>query len=547
MHVRAAALAALAALAAVSWASAPGNAAGGDAAAAGRPCPAVVSKGRFATAARLRRLVRRENRFGERYLASAAHKRTIDWIEDEVRAIRGFRVRSDPFRVWRWLPRTKARGRPGLDLGRAGGLSVTRPGGSPERVPVAGAVRWSKPTGRNGGQSGQLVYLAPDQEITAQNSAGKVVIREFPGGSLPYGAFGAIGLYVTPDLASETGDYERPFINELHQELLAASAGGAAGVVFAFDVPRGQVHGYGDPHTGTIWRVPAVFVGGAEAGRLKSLAAAGGSARVVVRAKLDRARTRNLIATLPGRSRQLIVLGTNTDGQSWVQEDGVSGLIALARWYARLPLRCRPRTLQLSFASAHDTLVSDGTNRYAAPLDAQYDRGRIAFAFAVEHLGTREILPNAAGDRLRFTGKGEAFLFAAGDSDVLRRTAVAATKRRRLDRTAVLQGIGVPTAGQVPPVCSMGGLGNAFHRRLIPTIAMISGPWSLYAPSFRGSAIDYGRMRSQLLAAGDAVLALDGLPDEQIAGSYPEMRRQRAQGAPTCPAEAYPQFAPGPP
>ena len=75
---------------------------------------------------------------------------------------------------------------------------------------------------------------------------------------------------------------------------------------------------------------------------------------------------------------------------------------------------------------------------------------------------------------------------------------------------------------------------------------MISGPWSLYAPSFRESAIDYGRMRSQLLAVGDSVLALDGVPREQIAGDYLGMREQRAQGAPTCPPERYPQFAPGP-
>ena len=158
--------------------------------------------------------------------------------------------------------------------------------------------------------------------------------------------------------------------------------------------------------------------------------------------------------------------------------------------------------------------------RYSAPLDAQYDRGSIAFAFAIEHLGTREILPNAAGNRLRFTGKGEPFLFAAGDSAALQEAAAAATKRRKLDRTAVLQGLGLPTPGQVPPVCSMGGLGTFFHPKLIPTLAMISGPWSLYAPSFRESAIDYGRMRSQLLAVGDSVLALDGLSREQIAGDY---------------------------
>ena len=102
-------------------------------------------------------------------------------------------------------------------------------------------------------------------------------------------------------------------------------------------------------------------------------------------------------------------------------------------------------------------------DRVAAPLDAQFGRGRIAFAFAVEHLGTREIVPNAAGNRLRFTGKGEPFLFAAGNSDLLRRTAANITKRRNLDRTAVLQGLGFPTAGQVPPICSMGGLGTFFQ------------------------------------------------------------------------------------
>ena len=418
--------------------------------------------------------------------------------------------------------------------------------GATKKMPVAGAVRWSKPTGKRG-QKGQLVYLGPDEEITPQNAAGKVVIREFPATSLPYAALQAIGLYITPDLAGAAGNYERPFINRQHAELLAASAAGAAGVIFTFDLPRKQVKGYGDPHDGTIYKVPGLFVGGAEARRLKSLATQGASARVVVRAKVDRAKTTNVIATLPGRSPQKIALGTNTDGQSWVQENGVAGLIAFARYYAGLPKRCRPRTLQIAFASAHDAVVSDGMDRYSARLDGQYDKGSVAFAFAVEHLGTREIVPSAAGNRLRFTGKGEPFLFAAGNSDLLRQTAVSITQRRKLDRTAVLQGLGFPAAGQVPPICNMGGLGSFFQTRLIPTLAMISGPWSLYAPSFRGSAIDYRRMRSQLLAVGDTVLALDGAPRDQIAGDYPEMRERRAQGAPTCPNPSrLPQFAPGP-
>lgn len=65
-------------------------------------------------------------------------------------------------------------------------------------------------------------------------------------------------------------------------------------------------------------------------------------------------------------------------------------------------------------------------------------------------------------------------------------------------------------------------------------MAMISGPWSLWAPSFGERAIDFERMRRQLLAAGDAVLALDDLPREVIAGNYLGYRAARAAGAPTC-------------
>jgi hypothetical protein len=417
----------------------------------------------------------------------------------------------------------------------------------------AGAVRFSQPTGKTG-REGELVYLPPDEEITPANSAGKVIVRDYPAAPIPLAGLQLIGEYITPDLASQPGDYDRPFLGERpqHEELLAASRAGAAGVIFTFDLPREQIAGYGDPHTGTIFKVPAVYAAGDTAARLKALAGQGGnSARLVVRAKVERDKTRNVIATLPGKSREKTAFITNTDGQSWVQEDGVSGLIAFARYYADLPLRCRPRTLQIAFTSAHDAVIVDGAARYAQRLDDQYDGGGVAYAFAVEHLGTRELVPQpdpgGSGQRLVFTGLGEPFLFAAGDSTVLRQTAVDVTKRRSLDRTAVLQGLGLPAADRVPPICSMGGLGTFTQGHLVPTLAVISGPWSLYAPSFERKAIDFRRMRSQLLAIGDTVLALDQIPSQQIAGDYPSFREQRAQGAATCPPpEDLPQFAPGP-
>ena len=483
------------------------------------------------------------NSFGPRVLGSSAHNKAIAWLEKRARRI-GLSIRSQPFKPYGWFPRTHFKHGPGLDIGAAGGLSVTRPGGSSVSIPDAGAVHWSKPTAERG-EGGPLVYLAPDQQITAANAAGRVVVRDFPIGSLPFGAVGPLlGLYLTPDLEGYT-EYTRPYLATLHEELIAAGQAGATGVVFAFDVPGKQVRGYYDPHVGTLYRVPAVFVGSAEATRLRALAAQGSSARVTVRARIARTRTRNLIARLPGKSSEKIVLAANTDGNSWVQEDGVIGMLAFARYYAKLPKRCHPRTLELVFSSAHDGYRDDGLNPDHYPLDKK----RTAFAFAIEHLGTREIVPTGEGAarRLKFTGRADPALFAAGDSDALRQTAVAATKRRNLPRTAVLKGLAVPDESHAPSICSMGGLGNAFHPRLVPTLAMISGPWTLYDPVFGRKALDFGQMRLQVLAAGDAVLALDGLPRAQIAGDYPALQEQLDQGTKTaCPNPPLPLHAPGP-
>ena len=136
------------------------------------------------------------------------------------------------------------------------------------------------------------------------------------------------------------------------------------------------------------------------------------------------------------------MLAANTDGNSWVQENGVIGMLAFARYYAKLPKRCHPRTLEFVFSSAHDGYRDDGLTPDHYPLDKK----RIAFAFTIEHLGTREILPTGEGaaKHLKFTGRADPALFGAGDSEVLRQTAVAATKRRNLPRTAVLKGLAVP-------------------------------------------------------------------------------------------------------
>ncbi len=512
-------------------------------------CPVTVDESTFASEAELRELASKMAGFGLRSTASRSNEQFIDWLKQQMRRIDGMKIRTERIKLRRWQPLPESEDVPGRDLAKAGEFRLIQPDGSTQQIPVAGAVPYALPTSKNGSR-GPLVYLAPEQPITAQNAAGKVVLREFPDRAIPYIGFQLLGIYLTPDLAGRTGNYERPYLAALHDEMLAAGIAGAAGIVFAFDVPTEQVRGYFDPHNGTHYTVPAVFVGGDEGEQLKAAAGGNVSAAVVVRAEVGRARTRNLIATLPGQSPERIVLSVNTDGNTWVQDDGTAGILALARYLADLPIECRPRTFEFMFGAAHLHISREGTNRYATQLDEDYDDGTVAFAFVLEHLGTREILPvpdaDGSGQHLELTRGGEPLLWAAGDSEALRQAAVTATQKRNLDYTAVLRGAELPVAGRVPEICSFGGIGGAFQSHLIPTLAMISGPWSLWAPSFGESAIDFTRMRRQLLAAGDAVLGLAQLPSVQIAGDYPGLRAQRAAGAPTCPHELPPEQAPGP-
>ena len=107
-------------------------------------------------------------------------------------------------------------------------------------------------------------------------------------------------------------------------------------------------------------------------------------------------------------------------------------------------------------------------------------------------------------------------------------------KRRHLDHTVVVKGTEAPVAGRVPAYCAQGGLGGNFNAHLLPTTSAITGPWSLWAPSFGARAVDFGRMRREVLAMSDVARALDGVPRADIAGTYVAERQRRAAGAATC-------------
>ncbi|WP_309045678.1 hypothetical protein [Marinobacter sediminicola] len=505
-------------------------------------CDVIIDESKFADEGQLKALMAQVVQYGDlRSTASEAHESAIDWIESEIGRIGGFEIRSDEFEIQRWQPTPADPSGLGRSLELAGKLEIEG-----QLIPVVGAVPYALGTGEQG-STGELIYLPRNQAITAAH-AGKVILRDFPtaandpASAPPFSHLMASASYMAPDMYARLPLlYERPFLGalQIHSDLIAAGKVGAGAVIFAFDVPREQVSGYFDPHLGIHFRLPAIFVGIDERAELMDAIAAGHDATVAVLAERDAAMTRNLIATLPGQSDERIVLFTNTDGNTWVQDNGIAAMLALADYFARQPAKCRPRTLEFAFNSAHLHDSQDGTIRYGRELNREFDEGSVAFTFAIEHLGTKEILakPRANGKpgrELYFTGKAEPTVwFAPEDHPLMTDTAIGALLDREVAGMSILSGFGGP-GNHTPMRCNFGGMGSITHAYLVPTMGLIAGPWSLWAPNYGADAVDFSLMRDLVLAIGDSVMTLNSHTSEEIAGPYKEWRDLREQGGRTC-------------
>ena len=473
---------------------------------------------------------------GPRPTASPAHTAFIDWLQQQMQSIGKYQISTDPsltYTVDRWLGQ-------GVTLS-AGPAAV-----SLAPMPPSGAVPYAQVT-PPGGVTAPLVYVPPGTPLSGQDIAGKIVVRDAVPGSVPFALFTFVewGHY-DPDgslttQAATGGVYERDFAGYQQRldDLDAAGVQGAAGLIFVHGFPRSQVQGQYAPYEGRHWAVPAIYVGADEGAQLKTLTAGGGAANIGVAASDDLAGTRMLVATLPGQSADRIVITSHTDGMNPVWDNGPIAMLALARHFAALPVECRPRTVQFVFTTGHlyQHLVAGSADRggsaeiEAKLLDQGYKDGNVAMVFALEHLGAKEYAAvprtdGGPGRQLQPTGRSEVNTFFTGNSPALVSTITHAVVARNLGRTYILQGSDAP-GPHLPVHESFGGEGTAYHQHLIPTIAFVTGPWTLYNPAFGMEALDFDLMRTQTLIFADMIQSVAGLPTTALGGGYVAERTAR--------------------
>lgn len=83
--------------------------------------------------------------------------------------------------------------------------------------------------------------------------------------------------------------------------------------------------------------------------------------------------------------------------------------------------------------------------------------------------------------------------------------------------------------------CSFGGEGTPYARHLLPTIGVIAAPQFLYDPAVELEGIDFEVMHAELLAFTELLNRLGTMSQDDVAGTVPAEREQRANGAAACP------------
>ncbi len=502
------------------------------ASAAATTCPDRVDPAAFASEQRLHDLAQAQEDFGPRPTGSAAHASYVDWLEDEIGAIPGIELSELPYEIDRWDGLATS-----LDLGGTG-------------LDVAAPIPFSQSTGP-GGVAAPLVHLPEGTSITAANAAGKIVIRDLPLVSVPNLVFYPILLgYHMYDPANTINllgsmSMEAPAASDA--DLKAAAAAGAAGVIEVSRLPHGQIEGMYAPYEGLPYGVAGVYVGADQGEQLKNAAAAGAHATLTLNAAWTPVTTRTVLATLPGASEQKIVVESHTDGMSPVWDNGPLTMIEMARYLTTLPVECRPRTVQFAFVTGHlyqhltgPEVREGGAGQLAAMLDAEYDEGKVSSVVVLEHLGARRYdavdRPNGLPGKQLVVDPSltELLWVPVSESTPLRELVKDHITYWDVRRTAIMKGLSASDPATVPHYCGFGGEGTPYNQHLLPVIAPIAAPQTLFSPAFGVEALDVAAMRKASLAFTDVVLDLGTMPQVDVAGQVTQMRQQRAAGAPGC-------------
>ncbi|MGB1556677.1 MAG: hypothetical protein ACPHCJ_02740 [Oceanococcaceae bacterium] len=438
--------------------------------------------------------------YGIRFTGSPALAAFHDFLAAELQSY-GLDVQREPVPVHWWEHQEWS-----LDLLSAEGE---------EPVPVAAYFPYSGQTPAEG-VTAELVDvgtgLAPDFALA--DVQGKIAFFEVDLLPLTMALFYATASYVhDPDFNTlPTTPYDKmslsiltPQLSILPPEQITALAlaeqMGAVGAVISLDASAANAAGQYTPFHAAPGhhQVPSLYLDRATGDALKARIGGGQQARLRLLVQdQPEGMSDDIIATLPGQSDEVIIINSHTDGTSASEENGTLAVLALARYFSRLPQHCRQRTMVFVLTPGHFQGGLDDTGRFIA--NHPEIIARAVGSVTPEHLGQQEWLDDAQG--YHPSGLPEPGVFYGSYAPAMQSIMTQAVIAEDLRRVIVSRPIG--------PIYF--GVGSPLNQAGVPNAGYLTGPHALYswAENQHLNKMDYERMAAEIRTMTRVVAAIDG-------------------------------------
>ena len=330
---------------------------------------------------------------GIRATGAEAHERYIDQLRERLAEAGVSELHFEPVPIDRWTTASWSLKIPeGPDAGPVGTASY---------IPYSGSTP-------PGGVTGELVAVDPTTPPEPGSLRGKIAMFGVPRAPISYSIMELVAhdVFDPSRVIEPEALYDRPWtgVASLIAFLDALGASGATGAVGVIDLPPASAYGSYFPYDGKIRRVPGVFVDAPSGHRLKALAASGTVARLTLPAVVERVTSRNLVGVIPGRSDEIVILNSHTDGTNAIEDNGPNAIVAMCQYLTRLDRRHLPRTVMVVLTTGH---FCGGVGQVSF-VEAHRDTAlrRTACAICLEHFGALEWRDDGEG-RMELTGRPE--------------------------------------------------------------------------------------------------------------------------------------------
>jgi hypothetical protein len=386
-------------------------------------------------------------KLGPKYTGNEAHTKFVEFLATEMKGL-GLEVSREHYTFPRWDAKRTA-------------LNVASKGGATSTVPVTSYFPYSGSTPA-AGVTGAIVYAGSAPKFDLDGLAGKIALIDFKTNVRQWDhTYQTWGTNPPGEQFYTSYKPARSGVNDLTQFAMA----GAVGVIIGWtDVSDANAAYQYSPFSRPPQGVPGLYVGRESLARLKALAGTGAQATLVLEAETyPNTPTDTVIAQLPGTtSDELVIVNTHTDGPNATEENGALGLLAIAKYFSKLPRSERRRTMVFPMTSGHFAGPWVPSMRGVMQKYPEMIKKTVA-AVTVEHLGCREWLDDASFN-YKATGKNE-WSIAITPSKVMGGLIVDALKGSS-DRAAVVNPVNGGWLGE----------GGGLSRAGIPTIGYIPQP-----------------------------------------------------------------------